>query len=156
MLVGVNEKANYWSVRKRVPWTQAQPEAFTEEPRLKPQAGVSREMGRRRRRRSRRASVTSSDQTAGERCSAQPRQALDRFGDDAAFLVDRAPWLQVACHGLQFQHERIKLDSVERVFREVVRTLLYAARPRKSSQILRTNSVRRSNCHCYSHPTKAC
>jgi transposase-like protein len=44
--------------------------------------------------------------------------------DDAVFLVDGAPWLQVACHrhGLRFQHiTHGNRDVVERVFREVKR-----------------------------------
>jgi transposase-like protein len=44
--------------------------------------------------------------------------------DDAAFLVDGAPWLQAACHrlGLRFQHvTHGNRNAVERVFRELTR-----------------------------------
>jgi transposase-like protein len=44
--------------------------------------------------------------------------------DDAIFLVDGAPWLQVACcrHSLRFQHvTHGNRNAVERVFKELKR-----------------------------------
>ena len=46
------------------------------------------------------------------------------LGEDATFLVDKAPWLQAVLdhHGLRFQHETHgNRNAVERVFREVKR-----------------------------------